>query len=122
MQPIMDAQTAQQTRPRNLGGNPHWRKGISGNPTGMSRKQRRLAEFTTLFKATHHRAPNPAEIANLKGAAAAAARLDRQGLDAEDIVRLANVQSRLLDRLGLSGAPAKSEGVFPDHGLQGGTP
>jgi hypothetical protein len=118
----MDAQSTPQTTQNRKGGNPNWKPGYSGNPSGVTRKMRRTAEFLALFQTTHHRAPNAVELANLKGAAAAA-RLDRQGLDAEDIVRLANVQSRLLDRLGLSGAPSRGDGkVFPDHGLEGGSP
>jgi hypothetical protein len=111
MQPGQQPDTESSDAPRRgRGYGRPWPKGASANPSGLTRKQVRLAEFTVQFQELHGRSPGVVEAANLRACAAIAARLDRQGLSAEDLVRLANTQARLIASLGLDAKPAGQSG------------
>jgi hypothetical protein len=95
-------------------GNPNWRRGMSANPGGKSRAQLHLEAFMALFVETHQRRPNAVENALLTTAAQCAARAqDRRRSHVEHIVRCGRLLQQLLDKLGLSGAPARRDGSLP---------
>ncbi len=98
-----------------------FKPGKSGNPSGLSRTETRYREFLALYVEVHKRRPNAVENAMLRNAGACAARAeDKRRAKVEHIVRCGRLLQSLLVTLGLAGAPAKSEGVFPTHGLDGG--
>jgi hypothetical protein len=104
----MDAQTAPQVTTHRKGGNPNWKPGKSGNPSGKTRAMRYLESFAAEFEARHGRKPNTIERVTLSNAAALAVKADGRGsrrVGVEHIVRCGRLLQSLLDGLGL--APAK---------------
>jgi hypothetical protein len=81
--------------------------GTSGNPTGMTRTERRTAEFLTQFRERHGREPAAGEAVQIRLAGKLSAKLEnpRARSGAEDFSPLVGHLCRTLRHLGL--APAK---------------
>ncbi len=81
-----------------------WPKGVSQNPSGLTRRQRHYAALVDEFRSRRQREPGPIEADHLRTAALLQSKLDH-GTTAEDAVRMANTLSRLLALVGLDQAP-----------------
>ncbi len=93
---------------------PHkFAKGRSGNPSGVTTRQRCAAELTAKFTSIHGRAPDIVEAATIVNIAGMMARLRGKGNSAEDMVRMSNCVDRLAARLGLAPKPASEKKPKP---------
>jgi hypothetical protein len=96
----------------------NFKPGVSGNPGGVSRAERRYKAFLEQFHGVHNRKPNATETTTLHNAAALASRIEGNRIPITEQVRAGNLLTRLLDRLGLSGTPAPAEPKTPVQNLE----
>jgi hypothetical protein len=108
------AQQDAQRKPREY----NFKPGVSGNPGGVSRAERRYKAFLAQFREAHGRAPRATEITSLHNAAVLASRIEGNRIPITEQVRAGNLLTRLLDRLGLSGAPAPAAPKTPVQSLE----
>jgi hypothetical protein len=104
----MDTQTDTQTPPQAPAH--RYRKGRSGNPSGVSRTQRIYVEMAALYVTIHSRQPNRVEVVSLRNAAALSARIEGNRIPVEEIVRAGNLLARLTEKLGLDRRPEPPAG------------
>ena len=92
------SQDAKEPRPyRGYG----FRKGVSGNRTGVTLTMRWSADLLAEFTRVRGRPPTPVEIISIKNAGALAARIAANKIPATEQVRAGNLLSRLLAKLKL---------------------
>jgi hypothetical protein len=82
-----------------------FRKGVSGNRSGVTLTMRWSADLVAEFKRVRGRSPTPVEIISIKNAGALAARIAANKIPATEQVRAGNLLSRLLAKLGLDAKP-----------------
>lgn len=87
--------------------------GKSGNPSGVTRRMRRLDDLIAQFREVHRREPSAADLMMARSAAALAVKLEyaTRSYTAEEGTRMGNTLVKLLKRLGLDVAPPPSEPV-----------
>ena len=85
-----------------------FKKGQSGNPSGMTNARRRTAELVAEFAAVHGRQPTNSERMRIRGAANLAAKLESDRRRSQDPSRDQNALDRALSRLGLSTKPVRA--------------
>src|SRR5262249_35023107 len=92
--PEMDTQTTTQTE-RQAPAH-RYRKGRSGNPSGVSRTERIFREMAPLFETIHGRKPNRVEVASMRNAAALSARIEGNRIPVAEQVRCGRLLARLV--------------------------
>jgi hypothetical protein len=103
-------QSTDQSRPQ------HWwqgKRGVSGNPSGMTRTRLRAMELFDEFRARHTREPTAGEAVQLRLAAKLAAKFERSRGEDEDLARMAGHLNRTLAKLGLDAAKPRAAPPLP---------